>query len=419
MMAEALQTKRHDTTPFVRLESRHRKQILAHLLELNSDDRAMRFGSVESDQGITDYVSRINFNRDPVLGIEKDGRVLALAHVAVFQENGYPVGDVGISVSPEARGAGYGVAIMQHSLELAASKRITKMHVQFLWRNHRMGRICARLNAPIEIDTDEATAEILLYPKDEFHYCEHTVIGQAPHKIEVFFREPKAPIGTILMCHGAGGDGWQFRDNMLTYFASHGYRAISLSMRHHGESSASGELQMQDYERDLDAVVAHYGAPDILVGHSLGGLLVQRYMEKHDIAHGVLLASIPPLGFSDPSFVQTLKAGLRCDWSVQVVDRALAGRLAVASPDRVSGKIHVMGGIHDRVVPLAWIRRTADAYQVDPTILESGHNMMQGANWLQVANAILDQVRAPPKFHLVRSPNTDSSPEAPPHEPDN
>jgi hypothetical protein len=52
--------------PVRELDSGHRNQILSHLLQLNNEDRRLRFGTQTPDEVIAQYVKRLHFNKDTV-----------------------------------------------------------------------------------------------------------------------------------------------------------------------------------------------------------------------------------------------------------------------------------------------------------------------------------------------------------------
>lgn len=94
----------------------------------------------------------------------------------------------------------------------------------------------------------------------------------------------------ILFVHGAWHDAWCWQEHFLPYFAQHGYVAHALSFRGHGNSAGRERLRwsgIADYVTDLAQVVQRLPTPPILIGHSMGGLVVQRYLERrsfHDRA---------------------------------------------------------------------------------------------------------------------------------------
>jgi alpha-beta hydrolase superfamily lysophospholipase len=101
---------------------------------------------------------------------------------------------------------------------------------------------------------------------------------------------------------------------------------------HHGELRRRGArfASLKDYVEAVDEVATELGRPLILAGHSMGGFIVQKYLESKPADLGVMLASIPPTGGSSfgrrlmrrhpRSFVKTLFT-LRAADSVRMTPR--------------------------------------------------------------------------------------------------
>ncbi|MCP4395018.1 MAG: alpha/beta hydrolase [Alphaproteobacteria bacterium] len=110
----------------------------------------------------------------------------------------------------------------------------------------------------------------------------------------------------ILFVHGAFCAAWMWDEHFLSYFAEQGHHAYALSLRGHGGSEDHQSLPwmcMSDYvydvARTVDDIIAEHGRPPILVGHSMGGMIVQKYMQQslpNDIPAMILMASVPPGG---------------------------------------------------------------------------------------------------------------------------
>lgn len=118
--------------------------------------------------------------------------------------------------------------------------------------------------------------------------------------LEVLRREPTNGRGfstPLVFVHGAYVGAWCWGRHFLPFFAERGFTAIAPSLRGHGASE--GVLQhagIEDYVADLAAVVAELDEPPVLVGHSMGGLVIQRYLERRGARAVVLMASVPPSG---------------------------------------------------------------------------------------------------------------------------
>jgi pimeloyl-ACP methyl ester carboxylesterase len=119
------------------------------------------------------------------------------------------------------------------------------------------------------------------------------VIERAPQ------RESDKP--PVLFVHGAWHGAWCWDEYFLDYFAEKGYRTLALSLRGHGNSTAPKSMRLcsiADFVDDVDSVARSLPEPPIVVGHSMGGFVVQKYLESHDAPAAVLLTSVPPSGIT-------------------------------------------------------------------------------------------------------------------------
>lgn len=103
----------------------------------------------------------------------------------------------------------------------------------------------------------------------------------------------------LLFVHGAWHAAWCWDEHFLDYFADKGYRALAVSLRGHGNSPAPRRKQtcsVADFVNDVDSVANSLPMRPVVIGHSLGGFVVQKYLEAHDAPAGVLVASMPTRG---------------------------------------------------------------------------------------------------------------------------
>src|SRR3546814_11928315 len=61
-------------------------------------------------------------------------------------------------------------------------------------------------------------------------------------------------------------------------------------------SDWSSDVCSSDYVEDIAHAVGRIGQPVTLIGHSMGALVVQRYLERGSAAGAVLPAPVPPTG---------------------------------------------------------------------------------------------------------------------------
>ena len=125
-------------------------------------------------------------------------------------------------------------------------------------------------------------------------------------RLEVLSRKPKKSNGKppLLFIHGAFAGAWCWDAHFLPWFAEKGYEVHALSLSgHNGSRDNEGELHMlgiADYVEDVVEVVNSLDQPPILIGHSMGGLVAQKYLEGRKAAGAVLMASVPPTGLTGP-----------------------------------------------------------------------------------------------------------------------
>ena len=97
----------------------------------------------------------------------------------------------------------------------------------------------------------------------------------------------------ILLIHGAWHGPWTW-EAWIPLFREHGYEAEAVTLRGHGpgEKGYRG-VGLEDYRQDLEAVIERLPRAPVLVGHSLGGLLIQHLLADRRLPAAVLLAPIP------------------------------------------------------------------------------------------------------------------------------
>jgi len=114
----------------------------------------------------------------------------------------------------------------------------------------------------------------------------------------------------IVLVHGAFVGAWCYQAHWLAYFARQGFRCYAPSLRGHGNSEGRAQLDyagIGEYVSDIARVVEPLSGPaPILVGHSMGALVVQRYLEQYPASAAILLAPVPPHGLMASSWRMAL-----------------------------------------------------------------------------------------------------------------
>lgn len=103
------------------------------------------------------------------------------------------------------------------------------------------------------------------------------------------------------ICHGA----WCWEKYFVPYFSKHGYECYAVDLRGHGRDSRERlkGARLSDYVEDVKDVVSKCPGKPFLVGHSMGGAVVQQYIGKYeDDVQGAILfapATAPKMTYWD------------------------------------------------------------------------------------------------------------------------
>jgi pimeloyl-ACP methyl ester carboxylesterase len=103
----------------------------------------------------------------------------------------------------------------------------------------------------------------------------------------------------LLFVHGAWHGAWCWDEHFLDLFADKGYRAAAVNLRAHGGRPSTKRLHRHstdDYLADVADAAGRLPTPPVVIGHSMGGYLVQKYLQSHQAPAAVLAASAPATG---------------------------------------------------------------------------------------------------------------------------
>ncbi len=253
-------------------------------------------------------------------------------------------------------------------------------------------------------------------------------------QLEVIARKPKghARPTPLLFVHGAYGGGWEWDEHFLPYFAERGWSSHALSLRGHAGSEGAADLRfarLRDYIADVEQVAASLSSTPVLIGHSLGGMIVQHCLHRRPIPAAVLMASSPPHGMigslfgmalTNPRLMYELSfahhLGPRVT-SGSAIERALFSKGTPASLVRaymrrfgaesdmvlldllfldlppstptLDTPVLVLGAENNSFVYRSGLETTADTYRTKAEIFPGmAHAMMLDLNWESVAARI-------------------------------
>jgi pimeloyl-ACP methyl ester carboxylesterase len=238
---------------------------------------------------------------------------------------------------------------------------------------------------------------------------------------------------TLLFVHGGWHAAWCWDEHFLNFFAEKGFRAAAVSLRGHGKSDGDGDgdlnfCSVTDYVDDVRSVAKEFDSPVVVVGHSMGGYVVQKYLESNDAPAGILMASAPPQGAMSSSLrmvrrhplavmkVNVLgqtdavvntrrlaRAQLFCRQTPQAIvdnclrrlqsESALAMKQLMSAdgirPESVTAPVLVLGADEDGLFNRDEVIATARTYRTDARFFPAmGHDMMLEPGWRDVADHI-------------------------------
>ena len=105
----------------------------------------------------------------------------------------------------------------------------------------------------------------------------------------------------LVFVHGGYTSSACWAVSFLPFFQRRGYSCYAVDLSGHGDSAGRGELDsfgLDDYTDDVAQLVAGLSAAPVLIGHSMGAVVVQRYLETAIARAVVLMAPVPPTGLA-------------------------------------------------------------------------------------------------------------------------
>lgn len=254
-------------------------------------------------------------------------------------------------------------------------------------------------------------------------------------KLELRFRKAK---GTprpekLLFLHGICVGAWIWEKHFFPYFSEAGFDCYALSLRGHAGSEGHEGIncwRLSDYTDDLHTIADEIEEPLIVIGHSLGGAVVQDWIRTGGKAKAAaLLASVPPWGLAPSAWRMALTApdlyreliklntigpnaanadvmrrslfsdAVTADEFQQfmeqtqgespIVGMELQGIRPFAPMPWAAPPMFVLGGQDDKLIPTDEVWRTAAYYGTRAAIIPHlSHSVMVDTHWRNGAEAL-------------------------------
>ncbi|WP_211192409.1 alpha/beta hydrolase [Actinoplanes sp. TBRC 11911] len=227
----------------------------------------------------------------------------------------------------------------------------------------------------------------------------------------------------LVFVHGGGEAAWVW-DEFLAHFAGHGRDCYAFDWFGHGGSRTLTDAELIqrslfDITEELGIVVSRVGPTPVLIGHSMGALVVQKYAEDYPVAARVLLApaafkeapapdfplpldfavplAVPPFEFVRQAFFADCTEADARRYYAMITPESPKAFAEVGRADhlleldrlRLGGPSLVVAGEHDMIVPVDVARRTAEYFGSDYLFLHGrGHGMTLGSESGRTADRI-------------------------------
>ena len=251
-------------------------------------------------------------------------------------------------------------------------------------------------------------------------------MSRPKHTPAMFVREPSAaPKGDIVFVHDAWHGAWCWDEYFTKDFSDKGFRCITFNLPGHTDQSeheAMNKFGFDDYVDALASVVAHCQESPVIIGHGMGALVLQKYLQTHTCRMAVFMSPMPSNGYWKGLLRLLINVGtwkaLHTKNLYEVVRKTSAARSLFftrqAEPAKVKtwhGRLCgasylafrelpkldikpispsltpslVIGGGKDRLIPVREFQRTSRIHDAGLIIIpHMGHDMMldHGHAWL-------------------------------------
>lgn len=229
---------------------------------------------------------------------------------------------------------------------------------------------------------------------------------------------------TIVFVHGMSHGAWCWEEKFIPFFQNLGYECIALNLPGHETPGSTQRISysLNDYVQALHQAVAKLDRPPIIIGHSMGGMILQRFLKTGSCKKAILIASVPPSGALMASirvignnlgtlpylFTRNLlgvfrKYPLLMFNDIKIADRfspymcaesflAFVGLIAPIF-HKITTPLLVIGGSQDQLITVKEFAQTANRYGAKLKIIKGGsHDLMLDEDFQKTAKVIQDWI---------------------------
>jgi pimeloyl-ACP methyl ester carboxylesterase len=226
---------------------------------------------------------------------------------------------------------------------------------------------------------------------------------------------------TLVFVHGMSHGAWCWKEYFIPYFEQLGYECLAVNLPGHENPGSKKAIHysLDAYVEALANTVDCLAEDPIIIGHSMGGMILQKYLLKGRCKQAILLASVPPSGVLLPSLRVLIKhpGGIKYLFqanllgvfrknpilmfgsnvrTVEYADKMCAesfwAYLQLMIPLlRIKKGIPmlVMGGTEDQLISANEFKQTAKVYGAELMLMDGGsHDLMLDSDCARYADKI-------------------------------
>jgi hypothetical protein len=225
---------------------------------------------------------------------------------------------------------------------------------------------------------------------------------------------------TIIFVHGMCHGAWCWEEQFIPYFEKLGYNCIRFNLPGHETEGNIKRISysLSDYVQALRNEVENLDEPPIIIGHSMGGMVLQHFLKNGSCKKAVLMSSVPPAGvllasirvishypgvipyllrrnlvgaFKKYPHLMLNKAILSARYAHRMCAESFRAYLGLLIPitNNTSIPILVIGGSKDGLISIREFERTANYYNTKLIIIEGGsHDLMLDEDYEKSAQEI-------------------------------
>jgi GNAT superfamily N-acetyltransferase len=143
----------HSRPPLIRRLYQHdAPAIEAHLLDLDANDRRLRFFREATDTQIRAYGQDIDWDHSLLFGAIRADRIVGMAEALLDRLTPPRHAEIAVSVDTDLRGRGLGGFLVAHAVDRAALLGVSQTNLSFLRENRPIQRIVRTLGGRVDME---------------------------------------------------------------------------------------------------------------------------------------------------------------------------------------------------------------------------------------------------------------------------